>query len=446
LALVLLALRLPLLDHPWPVQTPDEEGFVAAVGFPADYPVHHPGYPLWIAMGTALHALGLAPYAAYQAWSVFASVLLPLVLYWGLARLVDDGLAWWVAAALGVNPLLWFQATTALTYPAAGLVALVVVVLIATALLRRGHAAFLVACLLLAIGASLRPDLVLFLGPLVAYTAWHFRWKAAVAGLCLVVAGAAASIAASAFLYGRAGPSASGPSLSHTADVLLGTSVFRLGLVDGLLRNAVKVLVNVGWDFGAAVIVLVPALVRLIVRRRRQPTRPGPSDRNGTGESEAVCDVASASAVRGFLVLWTVPLLAFLLLIHVVQGYFMLLLPAGFCVVAWRLQGWGRPRRSRRVAAAIAVCSLLQFALYPWSAESSGVKRLLDAKIAFQSAAGLRQIDRWREAYQPGDFWHTSAHDAEGAAQEAGGPGVRRTGDEAAGGRDCAACSPSGRG
>ena len=61
------------------------------------------------------------------------------------------------------------------------------------------------------------------------------------------------------------------------------------------------------------------------------------------------------------------------------------------------------------LALTIALCSLAQFLAYPWSAESTGFKRLLDGKIAFQSAAGIRQIDRRQDVHRPGDYWKTKA-------------------------------------
>jgi hypothetical protein len=117
LALILLVARLAYLQHPWPVHG-DERSFVEAIGFPAQYPVHHPGYPLWIAIGTALHAFGFSPYASYQTWSLLASVALPVLMYIGLGRGLRDGLAWWVALSFGVCPILWFTGTTALNYAA----------------------------------------------------------------------------------------------------------------------------------------------------------------------------------------------------------------------------------------------------------------------------------------------------------------------------------------
>ena len=76
LALLMAVLRVPLLDHPTPVDV-DEVSFMGGLGFPRDYPVHHPGYPLWVAMGTVMHAAGFDPYAAFQVWSFAASVAAP---------------------------------------------------------------------------------------------------------------------------------------------------------------------------------------------------------------------------------------------------------------------------------------------------------------------------------------------------------------------------------
>jgi hypothetical protein len=177
------------------------------------------------------------------------------------------------------------------------------------------------------------------------------------------------------------------PQLKRTVDVVLGTSVFRLGLVDGLMRNAAKVVLNVGWDLGAAAVLLPWAVWRMW---RSQAQYRGPV---------------------AMLLLWILPAATFLLLMHVVQGYFMLLLPAAYCAIGLALQASVGRATTTKVAAAIALCSLLQFTLYPWSAESQGFKRLLDAKIAFQSAAGLRHIDRLPEIHQPGDFWRTAAYD-----------------------------------
>ncbi len=386
MALLLLALRLPLLDHPTPVD-PDEVRFTAALGFPAPYPVHHPGYPLWIAMGTAVNALGLGPYASFQLWSILASLAAPLLLYLGLRWLMVDTTAWWLALAFGLNPLLWFQATTALSYPAGGAVGLLVVGLCYGALITRRTVTACWAAAVLAIGVALRPDLLVYLGPMLAYVAWRSRRRGGVAAMLILVVGFVAYAGLTSWLYARNGAAGDGPHLGHTFDVILGTSVFKLGLLDGLARNLVKTCLNLGWDLGAAVVLLPPAAWIVARHRRDWPAK-----------------------VPAILLLWVLPIGLFLLLMHVVQGYFMLLLPACYCLIGLALEHRFKPATATRIAAAIALCSFLQFTCYPWSAQSTGFKRLLDAKITFQSASGLRQIDRRAEIHKPGDFWHTAAY------------------------------------
>jgi hypothetical protein len=385
LSLLLLALRLPLLNHPFPVHI-DEVDFMLGLGFPRQYPVHHPGYPLWIGLGTLLHDAGFEPYRSYQAWSLLGSIIAPLLLYIGLRWRLGDTQAWWLAFAFGVNPLVWFQATMAQTYMAAGALGLLAVGLSYQAIANLRAAAAWWAAFVLVIAAFLRPDLLLALGPLVVYSAWrsprHRAWPA----VLVLLGGFAALLAVTSWLYSRADLTQVHPRLSHTIEVILGTSVFRLGFVDGFLRNAVKIVINLAWDFGLAAL-LLPWALWTIIRQSDGPPRP-----------------------VLFLSLWTGPLLAFLLLAHVVQGYFMLLLPAGYWAIGLALNSKCGPRIAARMAAILAACSLLQFVLYPWSAESKGLKRLVDAKIAFQSAHGLQHIDHLPEIHMPGDFWPTAAH------------------------------------
>jgi len=385
LIVVLAALRLPFLNHPTPV-TEDETYFMLGLGFPAEYPVHHPGYPLWVTLGTLLHAAGLDAYRSYQAWSLLASLTGPLLLYVGLRRLLEEGPAWWLALAWGVNPLVWFQSVTALSYMTAGAVGLLVLGHSYRAIVEGQGGGALQAAAWLVVAILLRADYLIYLGPLVLVAAClHGRRRGRLALLILAL-GVAALVAVTWLLYHRVEPTGLHPTLDHTVDVVLGTSVFRLGLVDGLLRNLVKIALNFGWDFGVAFLLLPWAKWRIVRNPRLRP-------RLGL-----------------FLILWTLPAICFLCLMHVVQGYFMLLLPAGYLLIGIAAsERWG-PANASRLAAALAVCSAAQFLCYPWSTESTGFKRLLDAKIAFQSAAGIRQIDKLELIHTPGDFWPTAAH------------------------------------
>lgn len=389
LALVLLLgiARAAYLQHPWPVHG-DETGFVEAIGFPAQYPVHHPGYPLWVAMGTALHALGFSPYASYQAWSVVASVLAPALLYVGLGWLVRDGLAWWTALAFGVSPLMWFAGTTALNYTAGCCVGMVVVGLCHRALGEARTRPLSAAAMATAVGLCLRADLLLTVGPMIAFVAWRLRAIGGLKAMLILTAGVVLLASATAVIYGRADPRLPAPQLSHTLNVVFGTSVFRLGLVDGLARNAVKLGVNLIWHLGAAVLLLPVAILH-----------------NGRGAKHDT---------RILLLLWWFPTAAFLLLVHMTEpGHMMPLLPVGYCLIALWMNERFKPAVATKLVAGIAVFSAVQFVAYPWSPSSTGFKRRVDAKIAYVSGAGLRQIDRRGEIHTPGDYWQTAVHHGE---------------------------------
>lgn len=384
LALILIILRFAYVQHPWPVHG-DEASFVNAIGFPAQYPVHHPGYPLWVAMGTALHTLGLSPYASYQVWSVAASVLLPVLFYIALRRGVRESLAWWTALALGVCPLLWFAGTTALNYAAGCTVGWVVIALSHQSLAENRSRPLLAAALLTAIGLCLRADLLLTVGPVVAFAAWRGRAVGGFKALLILAGGVVLLVSATAAVYGRADVRLPAPHVAHTFDVILDTSVFRLGMVDGLVRNAVKLAVNLGWHLGAAALLLPLAVMY-----------------NGRG---------AKSDTRILLVLWWLPTAAFLLLIHMTEpGHMLPLLPPAYCLIAVWLNDRVRPEVADRWMRAIVFFSVVQFVAYPWSASSVGIKRTLDAKIGYVSGVGLRHIDRRAEIHVPGDFWKTPVH------------------------------------
>jgi hypothetical protein len=112
-----------------------------------------------------------------------------------------------------------------------------------------------------------------------------------------------------------------------------------------------------------------------------------------------------------FWLLWILPNLLFLLLIHMTEpGHVMLLIPAGYVLLALDAHSHFRAKTARMLVAGVAAASLLQFIAYPWSADSTGFKRTLDAKIAYISGQGLRQIDRRVEIHTPGDTWPTATH------------------------------------
>jgi hypothetical protein len=385
LALILLIARLAYLQHPWPVHG-DEKSFVEAIGFPAQYPVHHPGYPLWVALGTALHAFGFSPYASYQTWSLLASVALPVLMYIGLGRGLRDGLAWWIALSFGVCPILWFTGTTALNYAAGCTVTWIVAVGCHRALSENRTRPLFAAALVASVGLCLRADILLSTAAMIAFVAWRLRAIGGLKAISILAGGALFMVGATALIYCRVEEPT--PRLNHTIHVILDTSIFRLGLVDGLARNSVKLGINLIWQLGAAVLIFPFALIS-----------------HGRG---------AEPDTRILLFLWWFPTAAFLLFVHMTEpGHMMPLLPVAYCLMALWLSERFRPAVATGIAVAIATVSTVQFIGYPWSPSSTGFKRRLDAKIAYISGAGLRQIDRRGEINRPGDFWQTAVHHAE---------------------------------
>ena len=391
---MLLVSRVALLDHPTPVHG-DELEFISAIGFPAAYPVHQPGYPLWVAMGTLLSRCGAPPYAAYQAWSVVCSVLAPWLLYLALRREVDDAIGWWIALAMGVCPLTWFMGTTALNYSAACAAGLLVAMNCRRAVIDQSAAHMRWAAACLTFSMQLRPDLLLWLGPMVLATAWRFKRADRVFCLLVLAMGTAWVFGVQSWLYGRAPVMGGVPQVGHTVDVILKTSVFRLGAVDGLLRNAAKLVAIAAWQVGLPLVICAGGCLL-----RQERLRPA--------------TVGAFGSLNAFLLVWMLPLTAFLVLIHMTEaGHTLLLIPAVYWLIAHLVTSRCTRRRGLILAISIAVASALQFSLYPWSAESKGFKRTLDAKVAYISAAGLRHIDDRDLIHTPGDYWRTGAHDSE---------------------------------
>jgi hypothetical protein len=200
--------------------------------------------------------------------------------------------------------------------------------------------------------------------------------------------------ASTKYVYERGPAWAVGPNSNHTRELVLATSVFRAGLVDGALRNAIKLVVFLAWAYGTGTLLLAPALFW-------------------------ASRVRSGRAVLGVVALWTVPMVLFLIVFHIAEpGYVMLLLPAGYAILGAGLQSRFGPRIATRVVIVLALASCAQFLFYPWSPDLprtggrlASIRSLVNAKVAYMSASGLRNIDLRDRIHQPGDFWRTGAHD-----------------------------------
>ncbi len=388
LACLLVIARLPFLLHPIPAH-PDELAFMAGLGFPQEYPVHAPGYPIWVVLGTITGALGVTAYHAYSIWSLVASVVGPVLLYVWLARRIDPGHAWWTAMAFGLCPLAWFHSVTAMTYWAATLAGLLIVTACVRGLAPDAGRARFAAALALSVGIYLRPDCAIYFGPLLVYVLWRRRNLSSLGCALLVCVAVAGFWLVMQAVYGRGGDTLFAERFGHSRNVLLGTSVFRRGAVDGLMRNLVKIGVNLIWNLAP----LAAAMCAMCLLSRR----PHGARRSSGGEFIAI-------------LLWLAPGLLFLALFHVVEGYFLWLLPGFYVGAALMADQRLAPRQARTLMMSVALASAAQFLVYPWSAESSGIKRTIDAKIGYLSAQGLRRIDQRGRIHRDGDVWPTPAH------------------------------------
>ncbi|GEM_PF-1857026 len=399
LGVVLLAARLPFRNHPTPTH-PDETSFVAAVGFPADYPVHAPGYPLWVAIGTILRPLCASPYNAYALASLSASIAGPLLLFAWLRPANGNRLAWLTALALGLCPLAWFHAVTALTYWMATLIAIAVVMACERAIANGGGRSLTLAAALLGIGVFLRTDCLIYFGPLFAWAAIRTTRSRARLAVVIPVIAVASFYVLMRYLYGRAGVDVFAQRFDHSREVLLGTSLFGAGFIDGLVRNLVKLLVNLGWNVGP----LGLALVVAFVMKRKDAD---------VDDAAAASEAISPRIRSGVIALWLATGLTFLALFHVVEGYFLWVLPGAFAGAAGILQRRLGQRRAIGVMALAIAVSVGQFLIYPWSADSDGLKRTLDAKIGYLTARGLMHINERERIHNDGDVWRIPAHDHE---------------------------------
>lgn len=400
LAGILLAARLIVLQHPVPVHG-DDERLAYGVAWLADrwfdkptlpddlqvplvYAVHRPGYPLWVILGAGLHALGLRTYAALTLLSLVASVIEPLLFYRFAARGLRPATAWWAALALGLSPIHWFYSVTAMNYAAGSCIGMLIVMLAWP--LDGSRRRPVLAALICAAGMGIRPDIAVWFAPVLLGSTLRHRDYLFSAIVVMALATAAFAWMAASQAFYSAAPGA--PTWWHTRDKLLATSVFRLGLIDGLARNSVKLAANLAWSLGIGLLVLAMHLPS--IRRARREER----------------------GVLALIALWLAPALAFNAFIHMTEpGHAIWHIAPLILLLAMLVERRSGPRAWQALAV-IVIASALQFTAYPWSERSHGWKRVLDAKIAYVSRVGIKNIDRRGAIHTPGDLWRTKAHDA----------------------------------
>src|SRR5262249_53198548 len=152
----------------------------------------------------------------------------------------------WIAAAYGLNPLYWFESVQALNYVPGSAIA-TGVAWFAWRATESSRAAIICSAVLLAVGMGIRPDLLLWVGPLVIWSAWTRSRRELALVLGILILAAIAWFAVSRNLYAL-----DDPRLAHTWYKLLNTSIFRLGPIDGAARNLLKLGVYLAWAMGFA--------------------------------------------------------------------------------------------------------------------------------------------------------------------------------------------------
>ncbi len=358
------------------------------VGFPDHYPVHHPGYPLWVLMGTAGRFLGLDAYEAFSIWSLAAAVVSVALCHRIFRKFMSENVAFLFAAAFGVNPLAWHSSVTALTYSMASAFGLGVVLLSVRSVLEKRPHLVLFGAVLLAAGVFVRADLPVYTGPvLFAAVIRHRSVMLFIRSSAIMVTGCALFLLTVHTIYGRGVPGEVAERAAHTVEVVLGTSVFRAGFVDGLFRNGVKIAAFLGWQLGVALMMFAWMVPTLVHRAR------------------------SGDYGARLILLWLLPGLVFLLCLHVAPGYFLVLLPAFYLAVGRMIETARGLASARRVGAVVLVATVVQFMAYPWSSSSTGWKRTMDAKISYLSRIGLKHADERVRINEDGDVWRIPAHE-----------------------------------
>lgn len=399
LLILFVLCRLAVWTHPRPVHG-DEDRFVAGIAWlqaaidgsaasqargMAAYPVQAPGYPLWIGLGWLLSRAGLAPYTAFQTLTFAASLLDVLLMHRLARRMLSPHLALALALLYGLTPIHWFHSVTALNYSAGSCLASGIALLA-----WRGGGSAIAAAWLCVAGASIRPDLLLWLGPLCIWVASceHARRRTA-AVVAVLMLGLLVWVGIVAALYAVGAAEQSSQSLEHTIGNVLGSSVLLRGLRDGLLRNSVKLAAVIGWGLGVATAIGFGLAAIAALRSR---LRAGPRAR--------------------FLIVWLMPAVAFNALIHMTEPGHALWHVAPLLLMLGAMLECAAPHRAVRIVTLLALLAAGQFWFYPWSGQwgTSEVKRLIDAKTAYVSRIGLLHIDLRRTIHQPGDFWPTDAH------------------------------------
>ncbi|MCS6962450.1 hypothetical protein [Thermoflexus sp.] len=336
---------------------------------------HVPGYPLYVGMGRIARWLFHDPQTALVALSVTGTVLATVMIYrlgveWGGPRTGIWAALFWLS-----SPLVWFYGEIALPHALdAGLILLLVWLAWRCA---RGERLHRPLALALALSAGLRPQNLLFLGPVFLWGLWGQPWRRRaesvlwLGGALLLWLVPLLTLSGGLLRYLEI-------SRAFHAHFWSSTLVFGPGGMAALQRNLGKLAAYTAYGLAGAG--LAVALVPQVLRR----VNPFP-----------------ARFPRVGWALWIIPSLAFYAFIHMgQQGLVLVFLPALILLAAYivaRSGSWGRWLGAAGVAINVAIFLLAPE--YPLGTE--GIRLLNRSTLRRHDAQLEGRFDLLRAHFPP---------------------------------------------
>ncbi len=294
----------------WPVariapMESDEFGYLALIKV-YWFPISH---TLFLTSARLMGQLAGDLYEGFILLDIVTSALALTSVWWWLRALVRPAIAMGSTLLLGLAPLFWGYGSVAGNYTA---IVLVGAFLLGIAFRGRTRPMAwhpFAASVSLALGTGYRPDIGMFWLPIFLIILWQHRWmRAALAGILFTTLNLAWIGAMIYDVGGWARYRDATAEFAHEAGML--NSVWNLGLIDGPVRYAAKLVIALAWTFGPALLFVPRGFFRL--------WRPAPNE-----------------FLAGLIGLSIVPALGFHLVIHFgVPGYSFHYVPALIGLIA----------------------------------------------------------------------------------------------------------------
>lgn len=354
------------------------EKFDVAIGQP-----QVPGYFLYVLLGRLVNGLVLNPKMALTSVSVVSSALAVMALIRLGKDLFNERSGLIAAVCLASSPLFWFYGELALPHALDALMVIVGVHWMHK--LRRGHAQWAIpTAIWLGLAGGLRPQTEFFLLPLGVYAALSLNWRQR-----LVSAGVLALVnliwlipmlRLSGGLERYLEVAAAYANAFNQA-----TSVFQGAGFGGLGHNAIKLTLYTAYGVGAFSLVGGLAVIDAVRRRRLRLSLHWP---------DGVV----------FLLVWSLPSLAYYLLIHMgQQGLVFVFLPAVLLMLAAAVdQAVASPKLMIGLISATVAVNAYVFLLLPtFPLNTQRVKLLTLSTIRENDSYLQDRIDTIRRNFDP---------------------------------------------